>query len=92
MNTAAAAAFNFVGRAGKQAGGGYRRSLCSVLSPAKSFYFRILLQANVITSSVVASCATRELSISAIKEEEEESFLDDWPHKTEIILVQTLLC
>ena len=32
----------------------------------------------------------RILSTSAIKEEE-ESFLDDWPHKTEIILVQTML-
>ena len=79
-------------QAGKEAGGGYRRGLCSVLSPAKSLYFTPLLQANVLTNSVVASCATRELSISAIKEEEEESFLDDWPHKTEIILVQTLLC
>ena len=61
------------------------------LSPAKSFYFSPFLQANVITNSVVVSCATRVLSISAIKEEE-ESFLDDWPHKTKLILVQTLLC
>ena len=56
----------------------------------KVFILALLYKQNVITNSVVAPCATAELSIYAIKEEE-DSFLDDWPHKTEIILVQTLL-
>ena len=81
----------FCRQAGKEAGGGYRRGLYRFCLQPNVFILTQLYKANVITNSVVALCYTSELSIRTIKEEE-DSFLDDLPHKTEIILVQTLLC